>query len=242
MELADKLNLLHATEREADDGRPRLFLRVPFEARDSFKAVFSGLYEWHPGEKLWSLPPAQRARLGEWIALAHPIREPSALSTVLHLTEREIEQTREEIEEQRAKLGDINAKRAALKASRATLAESRKILNAERDSIELAAAELAHDEREEEEQRAAVEAALSHLRIDLTKLRAVAAQMTLIERDNSRRALDRWNVMQMVFVRAKNALADAGLALEAITHLADYKLKARAMPPGAWHRLTRLEG
>lgn len=241
MELADKLNLLHATERETEGGPPRLFLRVPYQARDTFKAVFSGFYEWHDDEKLWSLPTTQRARLGEWIALAYPIREPSAIATASHLTAREIEQTRKEIEEQRAKLGDINAKRAALKAQLATLEESRKILNDERDRVELAAAGLAHDEREESEQRATIEAALAHL-IDLPKLRAAAAQMTILERDNSRTAINRWGLLQVGFLVAKTTLEDAGLALEAVDFLATGRQSARAMPPGAWHSLTRLPG
>lgn len=239
MNLADKFHLLHVAERTPDGGAARLFVRVPFVARDSFKAVFSGFYEWHKTERLWSLPLSQRERLGEWIALAYPIREPSAIATALHLTERETKQTREEIEEQRAKLGDIETMREELRAQIATLEETRKILQEDRDKLEIASIELAHEARQEEEERAAIEAALAHL-IELPKLRAAAAQLTLLEADKSKQARDRWMVVQLEFVKAKITLEDAGLALEAVDFLAAAKQGARAMPPGAWHRLTRL--
>lgn len=239
MELAQKFNLLNVAEREHDDGKPRLFLRVPFEVRPSFKLVFSGLCAWHQTERLWSLPTSQRERLGKWIEITLPIAESSATATALHLTAKEIEQTRQEVAAELAKLGDIAELRAALESQLATLAESRRILQEERDNLELASIELAHETRQEEEQRGAIESALAHL-IDLPKLRAAAAQMTLLEADRSKQARDRWNVVQLAFTKAKITLEDAGLALEAVDFLAASRQGARAMPPGAWHRLKRL--
>jgi phage host-nuclease inhibitor protein Gam len=239
MNMSDQTTLFNVAERPDEDGAPRVFVRVPFQARENFKAVFAGLCHWHQPERLWSVPPHARDRLHAWIGLARPIARPSQLATAIHLTTQEIEQTRDEIAAEVAKLGDLAAKREELKALRATLSESCNILKAEREKVEPLDAEISYEAKRAEEQRAAFEAALGHL-IDLGKLRAAAAQMTLLELENGPAARHRWGLTQLEFVRAKNALADAGLRLEAVDFFAGSRKSARTMPPGAWDRLTRL--
>jgi hypothetical protein len=236
---ADQTSLFNVAERPDEDGAARLFVRLPFQARDNFKATFAGLYEWHPAERLWSVPPRAQDRLHEWIALARPIARPSQLATAIHMTTQEIEQTRDDIALEVKRLGDLNALREDLKALRATLAASCKILKSERNKAESLSAEIACESRHAEEQRATVEAALGHL-IDLPKLRGTAARMTLLELETSRQSIERWGLAQINFVIAKNTLAEAGLRLEAVDFFAESRKSAKTMPPGAWERLERI--
>lgn len=223
----------------------RLLIKFPFELSANFKSIFSGESLWHHEAKLWSVPVEARQRLEEWIQLVRKVEEHSRAASRQHLTELEIERVNADILTVTDELKRSNAARDSLSISRNTLNDSQKILDETLKILrdrkeELALTESAlHFEREQAKlSRAAVDSILSPI-IDLPALREAFDTLRLLESTASTAEAEKWREAQLEFIKARDALENAGVQLEAISYLAEYRDKVRKMPPAAWYTVTR---
>ncbi|WP_332860814.1 hypothetical protein [Janthinobacterium svalbardensis] len=222
-------------------GASRLFLRIPYEIRDDFKALFAASYRWHEEHKFWSVPVADVFRLADWVRKVEAVGPGSKDNTTRYLKQKEIERTEAAAATALGKLHALKAEQASIWTLKEKLSTTLAILKQRADELDDMEAELDAMEWEQARHKEAIEAELLRVGIDLPKLREAVATMTLLESSTGASERAEWLAAQLQTVIARNTLADAKLRLAALDYLADSREPVHRMEPGAWWDLSAIE-